>query len=202
MAHCGLGDRAAGVAEYDADVSLGSRFAVTPPPSVARVQPGADITAGDEIVSDANGKAIPKTADVAASLATGSVGSNTGITWTAKTPGTGGNAITVAITNPGGTVAAEVVTVNGNAISVAARTSGGSITSTAAQIIAAVQQHGAASELVSVANTSTSTGAGTVSAVSATNLSGGLDNDGSGHVNGVAQMDAASSDRFVEVALV
>ena len=133
------------------------------------------VPSGDEIgvLAKGNGK-YKLLAAVAAALNTGVVGSNNAITWTAREGGVGGNAVTIAITNPGGTVAAEVVTVTGNAISVAARTSSGSITSTAAQIMAAIQQHGEADRLVSVANQGASTGAGVVAAVAATPLAGGL----------------------------
>jgi len=41
VAHCVLGDLAFGVAEYDADPSLGNRINVIRPGAIARVQPGA-----------------------------------------------------------------------------------------------------------------------------------------------------------------
>ena len=204
MAHCGLGDRADGVAEYDADVSLGSRFAVTPAPSIARVQPGGNITYGDEIISDANGKAITKGSDVAAHLDTGIVGSNNAITWTARAAGTPGNAVTVTIVDPGGTTAALSVDVaeNGTDITVNLGRASSAINSTAQNVMDAIEANGDANSLVSVVNKSTSNGTGLMAAVSKTNLAGGTDVDGTGHVNGIAQHDALSSDRFVEVALL
>jgi hypothetical protein len=204
MAHCGLGDRAAGVAEYDADVSLGSRFAVTPPPSIARVQPGANITAGDQSQSDANGKAIPLGAAVAAKLDTGVVGNNNAITWTAKAAGVGGNSVTVTIVDPGGTTAALSVDVAENDldITVSLARASSAITTTAQQLMDAIEANGQASDLVTVANKSTSTGAGVVAAVTKTNLAGDTDPEGGGHVVGIAQQDALSTDRFVEIALI
>jgi len=204
MAHCGLGDRAAGVAEYDADSSLGSRFAVTPPPSVARVQPGTNITAGEEIQSDANGKAIPLGAEVAARIDTGVVGNNNALTWVAKDPGADGNLITVTIVDPGGTTAALGVVVTGPSIVVNLARVASAISSTAAAVIAAIVASGPASALVTVVDKSTSTGLGLMAAVSVTNLSGGANASppGAGHICGVAMQDALSTDRFVEIALV
>jgi hypothetical protein len=208
VATCGLGERCLGVTEEDVTTAQLSQSAHSVEQLVnvvrkciARVVPGASITAGQAIQSDSQGRAIPLASAVAAAVNTGVVGSNNAITWAARVAGAAGNAITVAITNPGGTAAAEVVTVAAGAVSVAARTSSGSITSTAAEIIAAIQQHGEASELVTVANDSTSTGAGTVAAVSATNLAGGTDPEGGGHVNGYAVADAASDDDFAEIEL-
>ena len=89
------------------------------------------------------------------------------LTFTAKTAGAGGNAITVAYTT-GAVKGAEVVTVSGSAISVQIAT-GSSI---AAEIKAAIDSYSAAAALVSVAliaghETDTQV------AVSATNLAGG-----------------------------
>lgn len=110
-----------------------------------------------------------------AQLLTGSVGANTGLTWTALTAGQPGNDISIAFINPGTINQPLSITVVGNAITVSLQTDAGpSIISTAAQIIAKVATVPAAAALVSVANTSTSTGAGVVSAFAAANLSGAL----------------------------
>jgi len=87
--------------------------------SVSRFALGAAITAGADVQSDATGKAIPAATDVAASLATGVVGSNNAITWTARTPGTGGNSLTVTLVDPGGTTAALTVDVANNGTDIA-----------------------------------------------------------------------------------
>lgn len=207
---CGLGDRCFGVTEEDVTTAQLAQSAhsveqlvnVVRKGVIARIVPGANITHGQALQSDAQGRAIPLAAAVAAALNTGVIGSNNAITWVANKAGAAGNAITIAITNPGGTVAAEVVTVAGNAISVAARTSSGAITSTAAQIMAAIQAHGEASDLVSVSNDGASNGTGAVAAVAATNLAGGSDPEGGGAVNAYAVADAASTDPFVEAELV
>jgi hypothetical protein len=207
MAHCGLGDRAAGVAEYDADAALGSRFAVTPPPSIARVQPGDNITAGEEVQSDANGKAIPLRAAVAAHLDTGVVGNNNALAWTAKDPGADGNTLTVTIVDAGDADTTLAVTVSNGDISVALGTTSagaGAVTSTAQDVIDLIEADTAANALVSVVNKGASTGAGLMAAVSKTNLAGGSNPSppGTGHITGVAMQDALSTDRFVEIALV
>jgi hypothetical protein len=96
---------------------------------------------------------------------------NAGITYTAKTAGTGGNSITVAYV-VAGTSTALSVGVSGNAITVNVATDGGgAATSTATQVKAAVDASGPASALV--ATTLIGTGATVVSAVSATNLANG-----------------------------
>lgn len=110
-------------------------------------------------------------AKVAATLATGSAGSNTGITWTAVRAGAVGNDITVRMVNPG-TTASLSVSVSGKAITVNLAYSGG-ITSTAAQVRTAVLASAAAAALVTPTLTGGNSGAGVVSAVGATNLSGG-----------------------------
>lgn len=110
----------------------------------------------------------------AATLDTGVVLSNNALTWTAKTPGTDGNSITIAVIDPTGNNVALSVAVTGTDIVVTCATDGSSaITSTAAQVKAAIEASAAASALVSVAHKSTSTGAAAVVAVAETHLSGG-----------------------------
>ena len=102
-------------------------------------------------------------------------GTNTGLTFTAKPVGALGNAISVALVNPGTNSASLAVTVAGNAITVSLATSaGGAITSTAAQVKTAIEAVPAAAALITVAHAGASTGAGVVSVVTAT-LSGGVD---------------------------
>ncbi len=92
------------------------------------------------------------------------------LVFTAKTAGTGGNSITVAIVNPGGTAALSV-SVTGSAITINAGVSSGSIISTANDVIAKIYQTAAAAALVDV--TTGSTGLGVVAALAAANLTGG-----------------------------
>lgn len=109
---------------------------------------------------------------VAASLNTGVIVNNNAITWTAVTKGAGGNSVTVTLVDPGANNAALAVVVTGNAIVVNLATgAGGAITSTAAQVIAAVN---AAQAFCIASNDGASTGAAAVVAVGLTNLSGGV----------------------------
>lgn len=72
------------------------------------------------------------------------------LTFTAVTPGPGGDAISITFTTPAGDNPL-VVSVAGNAITIQLQTLGGTNVSTPAQVIAAVQASAAASALVSVA---------------------------------------------------
>lgn len=208
---CGLGQTPFGVAVTGVSTyqlasrdstSVELRIQIVRKPAIARVLPGAAVSGpGVAIQSDALGRAIPAAAAVAAQLSTGVQANDNALQWTAVSTGTGGNSITIAITNPGGTAAAEVVTVSSNAISVAGRTSGGVLTSTAAEIIAAIEASTAASALVTVNNEGVSDGSGTVVAFSATNLTGGASSGGTATSGLVSCCSANADDPFVEVAL-
>lgn len=99
-----------------------------------------------------------------ASLVTGT--GDLRITWTARDQGTAGNSITVAISTAGG--ATPVVTVTSLAIAVSC-----DATTTALEVVAAVRAKYEANALVTVAATP-GNGSGNVTTVSATNLSGGV----------------------------
>lgn len=119
---------------------------------------------------------VPLVDKVAATLATGIVGSNNAITFTAVTPGTDGEDIKVQLLDPSANDQALAVSVSGDTIVVSLATGGaGAITSTAAEVIAAVNAHLVAKTLVTAANTGASTGAGVVAAVAATALDNGGD---------------------------
>jgi len=106
----------------------------------------------------------------AATLATGTQGTNK-TTWTAKTPGTAGNAITVALVKSGNDTPLSVE-VAGQTITVHLATNGtGDATSTAAQVVAAVVAHAGASALIQAVSNDT----GVVAPVAATHLAGGQD---------------------------
>ncbi len=114
------------------------------------------------------------TASVAASLTTELTGENNDITFTANEAGTGGNAIKVELLDPSGNSQALSVSVSGDTIVVSLATSGeGAITSTAAEVIAAINAHLVAKELVTAENAAENTGVGVVTALAATALSGG-----------------------------
>lgn len=109
-----------------------------------------------------------------ASLTTALTGANNDIKYTAREIGVLGNIIQVQYVDPGGNNAALAVTVVGTLIRVALATgSGGAITSTATLIRAAVSANTQANSLVSNALVASNTGAGVVTAMAATNLSGG-----------------------------
>lgn len=119
---------------------------------------------------------VPLIGGVGASLTTNLAGANNDLVFTAGQAGTGGNAVTIAYVNPGTANAALGVTVAGNAITVNLATTAvaGTIASTAAQVKAAVNAHSAASALVTAALADNNDGTGVVTALTATNLAGGV----------------------------
>ena len=174
VGHCGL----LGVLCLTSDKKAGD---------IVDVMTDGDITefggvAGTAYYADPTTGAISAAApagSVAATLATGVVGNNNAITWTARDKGSVGNNYTVTMVDPPGNNAALGVVVNGNDITVNLATDGASaVTSTAAQVIAAIQASAAANALVTVANTGASTGAGVVTAVAQTHLADGDDAEG------------------------
>lgn len=169
--------------------------------SVPRVEAGEAIVAPTDVAVGADGKAVALDAATAATLDTGLVGENNGITWTAKEAGTGGNAITITIVDPAGNNVALSVDVDGTDIVVTGATDGASaLTSTAALVIAAVEEHDLASQLVSVANKGASSGAGVVKAVAETPLAGGTAGT-TGAAVGKALTSAEEAGDFIEVSL-
>lgn len=137
---------------------------------------GKKIVRAGEILGKAasTGKYEPITNAVAASKETGVLADNNRIRWAAREKGTDGNAIKVAIVDPSANNAALAVAIDGDTVKVSVATGGtGTITSTAADVIAAVNAHLVASDLVTASNVTGSTGAGVVAAVAAGALSGG-----------------------------
>lgn len=118
------------------------------------------------------------TANTQASLTTALTGTNNDLKFTAYDSktwyGTLGNAITIAYVNAGASKPL-VVSVASNAISVQLATNGSSvITSTASQILAAVNAHTTASKMVVATLAAGNDGTGVVTALAATNLTGGV----------------------------
>lgn len=114
--------------------------------------------------------------EVKATLSTGDVASNNALTWTSKLTGVLGNKISVRLVDPKAASAALSVTVSGQDIVVNLATSSElAITTTAAALKTAIEANTAASALVQLTNTGTSTGASAVAAVPTTFLSGGQD---------------------------
>lgn len=109
-----------------------------------------------------------------ASLTTALAGANNDLYLYAKTPGTGGNAITFAIAVAGNNTPLSV-SVSGNAITVNAATDGaGAATSTAAEVRRAINFNTAAYALIHAQHAPGNDGTGVVTALAATNLAGAV----------------------------
>lgn len=150
---------------------------------------GGVIAKDTEVTIDVLGRCV-SAAEIAAFLNTGVVGNNNAITWTAKAPGIAGNSIRVQLLDPVANNALLGVDVadNGNDIIVRLATgAGGAITSTAQQVIDAVQANGEADRLVTPTHTLTSTGVGIVVAVPITALATGAGGPKGRRVMGVAR---------------
>ena len=118
---------------------------------------------------------------VAAVYTTALSGVNNDMTWTAKTPGVAGNSITVALVDPSANNAALDVTVAASAITVSLATGpAGAITSTANQVISALNADVEANVLITASKAPANTGSGIVTALTAKNLAGGADAVGGG----------------------
>lgn len=119
-------------------------------------------------------------AEVLASLTTALTGANNDLVFTAVAgQGQTANGISVRYVNPGAPSISLDVSVIGLAITVRLATNGSSvITTTAAQITAAIAADPDASFLVTSANAPANSGAGVVTALSATPLAGGSDGPG------------------------
>lgn len=171
--------------------------------SVPFIEAGEAIASPVDVAIGADGKAVVADAAVAASLVTGTVGENNAIKWTAKHAGADGNGLSVEILNTGKGKTLSV-DVDGGSIVVTAATNevgAGEITSTAAQVIAAIIEHDTASQLVAVANSGSSSGAGVVKAVAKTSLAGGSDSTGGDLAVGKALTSAEEAGDFIEVDL-
>lgn len=108
-----------------------------------------------------------------ASLTTALTGTNNDLTFTAKKGGPGGNSIRIEYVVAGNNTPLTVV-VSGYDITVNVATSGaGAATSTAAQIMTALQSNSDVQRLIDVANAASNDGTGVVTALSLTALSGG-----------------------------
>ncbi len=111
----------------------------------------------------------------AAKLTTALPVANDDLLYTADTPGTAGNNITITYVNPGTASAVLSVSVTGTAITVNLATDAAlAITSTAAHVRDAVNAHTGASVLVNVTTATGNDGTGVVAALSTTALTGGV----------------------------
>lgn len=169
--------------------------------SIPWVEAGEAIEAPVDIAVGADGKAVAADAAVAAKLETGKVADNNAITWTAREGGEDGNDLVVEMLNTGKGKSLSV-DVDGDVITVILATNeagAGEITSKAEDVIAAIKEHDAASQLVSVANTGASTGAGVVAAVAKTSLSGGTESTGGAAAVGKALTSAEEAGEYIQV---
>lgn len=199
IAHAAAGAKPFGVSKKDQPTVGGVCGVHCKAKRIVPVTAGATIAAGKDVAVTTNGKAIEwEDVATAASLATGVVGSNNAITWTAKDTGTEGNDLSVTITDPAGNNALLTVDVDQEDIIVSLATDGSSNpTSTATEVMAAVNEHDLASQLVDVASTGASSGAGVVAAVAETALAGGVNTP---EKAGKAVTDATSdTDCFVQL---
>lgn len=197
-ATCGLGIKPDGVFAYNQ--ASGGVVPFLKSGSTLPVTAGAGVTAGQEVQSDAAGKAVPLAAisAVAATLELGT--GNSKIKFTAADAGGAGNGISVRLRDPAANSQTLSVTVTGNDIVVNLATDGGgAITSTVTLIIAAIAASGAAAALVTASNGTGSNGSGVVVAAAATNLTGGTE-AGQGRAAGKATTTALTgADCFVRL---
>lgn len=116
----------------------------------------------------------PETTGTIASLETDLTGANNDLRFESIGKGIDKNQISIEYVDPSGNDEVLSVTVNGYAIIVSLATGGaGAITSTANLILAAINASPEASSLVTVSLKDGNTGAGVVTAMAQTNLSGG-----------------------------
>ena len=109
----------------------------------------------------------------AAAVSTSLTGTNNDITYTADAKAASGNNVTVTYVVSGNNTPLSV-SVTGSAITVNVATDGsGNPTSTAAQVITAINGSAPASALVNVANAAGNNGSGVVTAMASTPLTGG-----------------------------
>lgn len=176
IAHAAAGTRAFGVVKHDAAIDTD---VLVHTGGVLPVTAEGTITAGTDLVqvgTDGKAKKYTPGSGAAATATSGVVADNNALTYTARDAGAGGNGVSVQLKDPAGNSQSLSVTVNGNDIVVNLATDGsGVITSTATLVKAAIEASAGANSLVSVAHTSTSTGAGVVVAQAATPLTGGDD---------------------------
>ncbi len=120
------------------------------------------------LVAEKASVAIRNRSAVAATIATGTPGTD-GIVWTAKTAGSAGNAITIALVESGQNTPLSVAMV-GQAIAINLATDGqGRAISTVAEVLDIANNHAATSSAIMA----TSTDTGVVDPVGPTNLAGG-----------------------------
>lgn len=138
---------------------------------------------------------LAKSAAVAAVLSTALTGANNDLDYAARTAGVAGNSIAIVYVDPMGNDAALSVSVSGTTITVSLATDGaGAITSTAQQVMTAINRVPAAVALVGINLKSGNTGAGVVTALASTALATGADAAITSTAGNVATAVAANAD--------
>jgi len=138
-----------------------------------------DLVAGTVLGKDTETSTYKKYVPaVAATLVTGVTADNNAILFTARIPGAAGEGIKVQLKDPSGNNQALKVTIENNVVVVSLATGGaGAITSTAADVIAAINASLYVKDILVAANSGASSGAGVVAAVAATALDNGADSN-------------------------
>lgn len=143
-------------------------------PGTYLYEAGPTENARHQVAMGLYGAFVVRPPGAAAARLTTVIGGNADLTFTAVASGAGGNAITVEYVDPGAANSPLAVSVSGSAISVQLATDGGSvITSTASQVMAAVNANAAAAALVAVTLATGSDGTGIVAPLAPTALVGG-----------------------------
>lgn len=147
---------------------------------------------GDNLIVDGTGYGVQAT------LVTALAGANNDLVFQARTPGTGGNAITITYTVAGNNTPLTIGVV-GSAITVNVATGGGgAATSTAALVKAAIEASVAANALVGVALAGSNDGTGVVTALATTPLAGGSSE--TVEVEFIKSSDSDADVRYTEAA--
>lgn len=118
------------------------------------------------------------TGAAAASLTTNMAGENNDMVFTANDTGVAGNLLTIELIDPGAADQALAASMVGNSIKVLLATGaapGMAITSTAAEVKLAIENVAAADAAITIAHKAGNSGAGVVTALTETALSGGVD---------------------------
>lgn len=120
---------------------------------------------------------LARSTETKATLTTSLTGTNNDFKLTARDAGVAGNSITLTLVDPSANDATLSVDVSGTDITVNLATDGaGAITTTASDILTAINYDADAQDLVTVTLAAANDGTGVVTALTQTALTGGLDN--------------------------
>ncbi len=149
-----------------------------------KIVPAGTIVGGatKSALANLNEPVVDKNTPPAASTVTlNPTGDNNNITLTAKTPGEDGDDISITLTDPSGNNQPLAVSVSDTDITVSLATgAAGAITSTAQDVIDAINEDDESGDLVVASLPSGNDGTGVVTAIVKTNLDNGSDGAGTG----------------------